>query len=341
MARLRHLLAALLYMAATQMALAEVISGSGSTFAFPVISAWAEAYQRATGSQIKYEPIGSGAGTTEIRGGVVDFAVSDAPLVDSQLLRDGMMQFPLVIGAIIPVINVEGIAPGQMHLTGEVLARIYLGKIMRWNDPAIAELNAGLALPNLPIIVIYRSDGSGTTLNWTDYLSKASTAWLAAVGSDLSVHWPTGFGAKGNGGIAEKIARVRGSIGYLEYTYAVQSKLSYALVRNRAGHYVVPSERSFRSTVTAVDWMQEPDFHVLLAGAEASDAYPIMATSFVLMRAYPKDVEKTRATLTFFRWALTSGQDIALSLHYLPLPSELAEQVEAYWYATLPRNMIN
>jgi phosphate transport system substrate-binding protein len=275
---------------------------------------------------------------SEIRAGLVDFAVSDAPLVDSQLLRDGLMQFPLVVGAIVPVINLEGITPRQLHLTGDVLVGIYLGKIARWNDLMITELNPGLVLPNLPITVIYRSDASGTTLNWTAYLSKVNTTWLAAVGADLTVHWPTGFGAKGNGGVAEKISRVKGAIGYVEYTYAIKSKLSFALVRNHAGNYVTPTERSFRSTVDAVDWTEEADFHVLLADAAASDAYPMMATSFVLMPSYPKDMQKTRATLAFFRWALNSGQDIASSLHYLPLPPELTEQVEAYWSVSLPRN---
>jgi phosphate transport system substrate-binding protein len=303
-----------------------------------VIAVWADAYQRATGTHIQYQPIGSGAGTTEIRAGVVDFAVSDASLFDSQLLRDGLMQFPLVIGAIVPVVNLDGVAPGQLRLTGAVLVGIYQGKITHWNDPAIAELNPGLTLGKLPITVIYRSDGSGTTLNWTDYLSKVSTAWLASVGSDLTVHWPTGFGAKGNAGVAEKIARVKGSIGYVEYTYAVRSKLSYALVRNHAGNYVVPSEHSFRSAAASADWMQEADFHVLLADSAASDAYPIMATSFVLMRAYPKDIAKTRAALAFFRWALNNGQETASSLHYLPVPPDLAEQVEAYRNTFLPRN---
>jgi phosphate transport system substrate-binding protein len=338
MARLRLLLAVLFCVAQVHASAAEEISGSGSTFAFPVVAGWADAYAKATGTQIKYQPIGSGAGVSEIRARLVDFAVSDAPLVDSQLLRDGLMQFPLVVGAIVPVINLEGVAPGQLHLTGEVLVGIYLGRIARWNDLAITELNPGLTLPNLPITVIYRSDASGTTLNWTDYLAKVSTTWFAAVGSNLTVHWPVGFGAKGNGGVAEKISRVKGAIGYVEYTYAIKSKLSFALVRNHAGNYVAPSEHSFRSTVDAVDWMEEADFHVLLADAAASDAYPMMATSFVLMPSYPRDMQQTRATLGFFRWALNNGQEIASSLHYLPLPPELTEQVEAYWSVSLPRN---
>jgi phosphate transport system substrate-binding protein len=338
MARLRILLAVLFSVVLAHTSKAENISGSGSTFAFPVIAGWAEEYTRVTGTQVRYEPIGSGAGVTEIRAGLVDFAVSDAPFVDSQLLRDGLMQFPVVVGAIVPVINLDGIAPGQLHLTGQVLVGIYLGNITRWNDAAIAQLNPDVTLPNLPITVIYRSDASGTTLNWTDYLSKISTTWFGAVGSDLTVRWPVGYGAKGNGGVAEKITRVKGAIGYVEYTYAVRSKLAFALVRNRSGRFVAPSERSFRSAVDAVDWTQESDFHILLADAVASDAYPVMATSFVLMRNYPMDMERAHATLAFFRWALNSGQEVASSLHYLPLPPELTEQVEAYWSASLPRN---
>ena len=337
MFRLRLLCAAFLSVAAAHLALAEDISGSGSTFAFPVMARWAEAYQQATGTHVSFQPIGSGAGITEIQSGVVAFAVSDAPLVDAPLLRDGLLQFPVVIGAIVPVVNLDGVAPGQLHLTGAVLAGVYLGEITRWNDPAIAQLNPGLMLPNLAITVLHRSDASGTTFNWTDYLSKINTTWLAAVGSDLTVQWPLGFGGKGNGGVAEKIARVKGSIGYLEYTYAVRAKISYALVRNRAGNYMAPTERSFGSAVAAVDWLKEPDFHVLVTDGDASDAWPIMATSFTLIRAYPQDLNRARATLAFFRWALDHGQELARSLHYVPLPTELVEQVEAYWSTQLPR----
>lgn len=338
MFQLRLLCAALLSVTAAHLALAEDIYGSGSTFAFPVIARWAEAYEQATGRHVSFQPIGSGAGITEIRSGVVAFAVSDAPLVDAQLVRDGFSQFPVVIGAIVPVVNLANVAPGQLHLTGNVLAGIYLGEVTHWNDPAIAQLNPGLTLPDLAITVLHRSDASGTTFNWTDYLSKSNTTWLAAVGSDLNVHWPLGFGGRGNGGVAEKIARVKGSIGYLEYTYAVRANMSYALVRNRAGNYVPPTERSFGSAVAAVDWLKEPDFHVLVTDGGASDAWPIMATSFALIRTSPQDMNKARATLAFFRWALDHGQELARSLHYLPLPTELVEQVEAYWSTQLSGN---
>ncbi len=337
---LRLLCVAFIGVAAAHLALAEDISGSGSTFAFPVMARWAEAYQHATGTHVSFQPIGSGAGITEIQSRVVDFAISDAPLVDSQLLRDGLSQFPVVIGAIVPVVNLEGVAPGQLHLSGDVLAGIYLGEITRWNVSAISQLNPGLTLPNLAITVLHRSDASGTTFNWTDYLSRISATWLAAVGSDLTVRWPLGFGGKGNGGIAEKIGRIKGSIGYLEYSYALREKLSFVLIRNHAGNYVAPTERSFGSAVAAVDWLKEPDFHVLVTDGAAPDAWPIMATSFALIRAYPQsqDQNRTRATLAFFRWALDHGQELARSLHYLPLPIALVEQVEAYWSTQLPRN---
>jgi phosphate transport system substrate-binding protein len=330
--------AALLCVAAAHLALAEDIAGSGSTFAYPVMAKWVKAYQQATGTSVVFQPTGSGAGITEVRSGIVSFAISDAPLVDAQLLRDGLSQFPVVIGAIVPVINLDGVTSGQLHLTPDVLADIYLGKITRWRDPAIAQLNPGLTLPDLAVTVLYRSDPSGTTFNFTDYLSKINTRWLAAVGSDLTVHWPLGFGGKGNGGIAENIARVKGSIGYLEYTYAVRAKISYALIRNRAGNYVTPTERSFHSAVAGVDWLKEPDFHVLLTDSDASDAWPIMATSFALVRTYPQDLDKARASLAFFRWALEHGQDSARALYYLPLPTDLVDQVEAYWALQLPRN---
>lgn len=323
---------------AAPLARAGDIVGSGSTFAFPVVARWADAYQRATGTRVTFQPIGSGAGMEALRDGVVDFAISDAPMVDAQLLRDGLAQFPLVIGAIVPVVNLDGVTPGQMHLTGEVLARVFLGEITRWNDPAIAELNAELKLPDRAITVIYRSDASGTTFNWTDFLAKRSNKWLAAIGSDLIVHWPVGFGGKGSGGVADKIARVKGAIGYVEYSYAARANLAYALVRNRAGNYARPEQQSFRSAVATIDWGKEPDFHVLVTDSAAADAWPVMATSFALLRAHEQDADKTTAELAFFHWALHDGRDAAASLNYLPLPNELVGLIEASWAKFLPRN---
>lgn len=312
-------------------AAAQRIFGSGSTFVYPVLGKWAELYQTISGIHIDYQPIGSSSGITEIRSGVVDFGGTDAPLVDAQLLRDGLAQFPLVIGGIVPIVNLDGIAPGQLRLTGSLLAGIYLAKIRNWNDPAIAAVNPGLTLPERNILVVHRSDGSGTTFNWSDYLSKVRVDWSAKVGAGTKVAWPTGVGGKGNGGVAEMVARVKGAIGYVDYDYAVQHRLSYGLVQNQAGNFVPPATTSFQAALKGIDWAKERDFFVLLADSPEPNAYPIMATSFTLMRKYPADGERQRDMLAFFRWALEHGQDVVRSLNHLPLPQPLVQQVEEYW----------
>jgi len=312
---------------------AQEIHGSGSTFCYPVMVKLAEAYAKVSGARILFQPIGSAAGMIEIQHQVVDFAVSEAPLDDMQLLRDGLSQFPLVIGAIVPVVNVDGVAAGQIRFTGPLLADIYLGKVTNWNDPAIAELNPDLKLPNLPILVVHRSDGSGTTFNWAYYLSQVSDEWKLKVGAYTSVAWPTGVGGKGNGGVAEKVARVRGAIGYIDQAYATRGKLAYGLVRNQAGNFVTPDTASFLAATANVDWTKERDFYVLLANAPEADAFPILATSFVMIRKYPRDPGRARDMLAFFRWALENGQSLANSLGYLPLPAPVVQQIEGYWAA--------
>lgn len=307
------------------------ILGSGSTLCYPVMTKWVEAYEKLSGAHITYQPIGSANGITEIRHEVVDFAVSEAPLDSAQLLRDGLAQFPLVIGAVVPVVNVEGIAAGQLRVTGPLLADIYLGKVTRWNDPAIATLNTGLKLPDQAIQVIHRSDGSGTTFIWANYLSKVSNEWKVRVGENTTIAWPTGFGGKGNGGVAEKVARVRGAIGYVDYAYAIRGKLAYALVQNQAGNFITPNVASFKAAIEGVDWLEERDFYILLTNPLAADAHPIMGTSFALIRKYPRDQAHGRDVLGFLRWVLEGGQDLANELDYLPLPSPLVRQVEAYW----------
>ncbi|MDR3531072.1 MAG: phosphate ABC transporter substrate-binding protein PstS [Rhodopila sp.] len=333
MRRASVLIALLLGVLVSLPAVAQQIRGSGSTFAFPVLAKWADAYEKVSGVRVAYQPIGSAGGIIEISADIVDFGVTDAPLVDAQLLRDGLIQFPLVIGAIVPVVNLDGVAPGQLHFTGQLLADIYLGKVKAWSDPAIAAINPGVSLPDRAILVVYRSDGSGTTFNWSDFLSKVSGLWKAKIGASTTVAWPTGVGGKGNGGVAEKIARVKGSIGYVEYSYATHNKLVYGLVRNRSDAFVSPNMASFQAATEGVDWTAEPDFHILLTDADGPGAYPIMATSFVLIRKYPKQVDRSRDMLAFFRWALEHGQGQALSLDYLPLPPSLVRLVEAYWQA--------
>jgi phosphate transport system substrate-binding protein len=289
------------------------------------------AYEKITRVHVEYQPVGSTIGLKEVAAGIVDFAVSDAPLDDYQLLREGLAQFPIVIGAIVPVVNLDGVTAGKLRLTGQLLAEIYLGKVTNWCDPAIAAVNPGLNLPNKPILVIHRSDGSGTTFNWTDYLSKISDEWKAKVGTGNLVAWPTGLGGKGNAGVADDVARVKGGIGYVEFGYAQRKKLSYALVRNRAGRFVLPNMSSFREAVAGIDWTQVREFYVSMSDAGREDAYPIMAASFALIRKYPKDVAPSNEALAFFRWALENGQDMATSLDYLPLSPPLVQQVMDYW----------
>ena len=306
------------------------INGSGSTFVYPALMKWTDTFRKSAGIAVHYQPIGSSAGLTEIRGDVVDFGVSDAPLNGAQLLRDGLAQFPVAIGAIVPVINVTGIAPGQLHLNGAVLAAIYLGKIKIWNDPAIVALNPDVTLPRQAILVIHRSDGSGITYNMTDYLAKVSPDWKVQVGADTIVRWPVGYGVKGNGGVADAVAHSRGAIGYVEYSYAMRKELVYALVQNRAGNFVQPGAESFQAAVDGVDWTQDRDFNISLTDAASANAYPIMAASFALIRKYSTDPARTKEVLSFFRWVLASGQKQVLSEGYLPLPTPLAQLIENY-----------
>lgn len=312
-------------------AAAQQLVGSGSTFVYPVMAKWSAAYEKNTGVEVVYEPIGSSGGITAINSGVVDFGASDAPLVPEQLLRDGLAQFPVVIGGIVPVVNLADVLPGRIRFTGQLLADIFLGKINNWSDSAISAVNPELKLPNQRITVIHRSDGSGTTFNWVDYLSKVSSEWKAKVGANTSVAWPTGFGGNGNGGVADGVMRIKGAIGYVEFAYVLQRKLVYGLVQNSAGSYVQPNSASFEAATQGVDWEKTRDFYVLLNDAPAADAYPIVATSFILLHKHPKDPERNRQTIAFFRWALTSGQELASSLDYVPLPTALVQRIEAYW----------
>jgi phosphate transport system substrate-binding protein len=316
-------------------AFAQQILGSGSTFAYPVVEHWSEAYEKISGIHVTYQPIGSAAGITEIKSNIVDFGITDAPLVDAQLLRDGLAQFPVTAGAIVPVVNLGGIAAGQLHFTGRLLADIYLGKVKNWNDAAIAAVNPGIELPDQAIWVVYRSDGSGTTYNWADFLSKVSDEWKIKVGVGTSVAWPRGAGGRGNEGVAQSVAHVKGAIGYIEYEYALREKLTYGLVQNRAGNFVAPDSLSLRATMEGVDWTKERNFYVLLNDAPGAHAYPIMATSFALIRRHPSDVARSRDTLAFFEWVMEHGQSIADSLHHLPLPPSLVLQIEGYWEENL------
>ena len=297
---------------------------------------WTAAYRAKTGNNVSYQSVGSGIGVSLIKKAAVDFGASDMPLEPQELSKLGMAQFPLVIGGVVPAVNVEGVKPGEMRFTGPLLADIFLGKIRSWNDPAIKALNPDLELPNRPIIVVHRIDVSGTTFNWSNYLSKVSSEWKTRVGEGASVEWPLGAGGRGNDGVASLIALIPGSIGYLEYAYALQKldKISFGLVQNSAGNFVSPSVESFQAAASSADWKNATAFFLIMTNAPGPKAYPITATTFVLMYRQPKSRESSEVALDFFKWSLENGRSQAEALNYVSLPPELVHQVEAYWQAS-------
>ncbi|MGV8940293.1 MAG: phosphate ABC transporter substrate-binding protein PstS [Lysobacter sp.] len=309
------------------------ITGAGATFIFPLISMWSADYHAASGNMINYQSIGSGGGIAQVKAGTVDFGSSDAPLSSEELAAAGLVQFPSAIGGVVPVVNVNGIAPGELRLTGALLADIYLGKTKTWNDPAIASLNPGIALPATRISLIQRSDGSGTTFNFTNYLTKVSPAWKVAVGEGTSVQWPSGVGGKGNEGVASYVQQIDGAIGYVELAYAIQNKMAHTLLQNDAGNYVAPNSESFQAAAATANWASARDFNLVITNAPGPGAWPITATNFILMHKQPKDAKRSADTLAFFQWALENGQTQASELHYVPLPPALVTQVEQYWAA--------
>ena len=308
-------------------------TGAGSTFVSPVMAKWIDAYKETSGKTIGYQPVGSSIGIGLIRKAAVDFGATDRPLDPGDLARLGMIQFPIVIGGVVPVVHIEGVKPGQINFTGQVLADIYLGKLKSWSDPALAAINPDLKLPNAPITVVHRIDGSGTTFNWSNYLSKVSPQWKKAVGEGTSVEWPVGLGGRGNDGVASLVSLVPGSIGYLEYAYALQrlDKISFGVVRNSAGKFVAPDATSFQAAASSADWTTASDFHLVLTNAPRENAYPITATTFVLMHKQPPSPEGSAAAINFIRWSLESGKPQAEMLNYVPLPPALIEQIESYW----------
>lgn len=314
---------------------AQQITGAGSTFVYPILSKWSAAYNEMKGVQVNYQSIGSGGGIAQIKAATVDFGASDAPLPPDQLSQIGLAQFPLVIGGIVPVFNIEGVDAGQLRFTGPLLADIYLGKIKRWNDPALTAVNPGVTLPDQAITVVHRSDGSGTTFNWVNYLSKVSADWKEKVGEGTSVSWPAGVGGKGNEGVAEYVNRIKGSIGYVEYAYVLQNKMKFGLVQNRAGNFIRPEATAFQIAAASADWAKAQDFYLVMTDAPGDQAYPIAATVFILMYKQPKDPARSRETIAFFRWALENGQALAMSLDYVPLPPPLVQQIETYWQAQI------
>ena len=310
-------------------------TGAGSSFVFPVLSRWAADFKQAGGDEINYQSVGSGAGIAQIKAATVDFGATDKPLTPEELRAAGLAQFPVVVGGIVPVVNVPGLRPGALRLTGPVLAAIFSGEIRKWNDPAIARLNPSLRMPGTDISIVHRSDGSGTTYNFTHYLGQVSADWKQRVGEGTTVKWPAGVGGKGNEGVAGYVRQIPGSIGYVEYAYALQNRMSHALVQNKAGRYVQPNGQTFSAAAATVDWAKARDFYQLMTDAPGGNAWPIAATTWVVMYKKPKNAAASAAARKFFEWSLTRGQKQAVALDYVPLPPPLVRRIEAYVAANI------
>ena len=310
-------------------AFAQDVTGAGASFPAPIYAKWADAYNKASGARINYQSVGSGAGIKQIKSKTVDFGASDMPLKDEELAADGLVQFPTVIGGVVPVINVKGLNPGQLKLTGQVLGDIYLGKVLKWNDAAIAALNPGVALPDADIAVVRRADGSGTSFIFTNYLSKVNTEWKAKVGEGTAVNWPTGAGGKGNEGVASYVQRLPNSIGYVEYAYAKQNKMGYVMLKNKDGAFVAPDDVNFKAAAANADWSKT--FYQVLTEQPGKESWPLTGATFILMHKAQAKPEQAGATLKFFDWAYANGDKMAAELEYVPLPDAVKALVHKQW----------
>ncbi|SMF20433.1 phosphate ABC transporter substrate-binding protein, PhoT family [Tistlia consotensis] len=307
------------------------ISGAGATFPYPIYAKWADAYKTKTGNGLNYQSIGSGGGIKQIKAKTVTFGASDKPLTKEELDSAGLMQWPMIMGGIVPIVNVEGIKPGELVIDGKTLAEIFMGKIAKWNDKAIQTLNPKAKLPNKAIAVVHRSDGSGTTFNFTDYLSKVSSDWKSQIGSDASVQWPVGIGAKGNEGVSNMVKQTGNSVGYVEYAYALQNKLTYTKMKNKDGKVVAPTSEAFQAAAANADWANAPGFYLILTDQPGAQSWPITASSFILMYKQPQDPAAASEALKFFDWAYKNGQKMAESLDYIPMPESVVDMVEKTW----------
>ncbi len=307
------------------------VTGAGATFPFPVYSKWADAYKKETGHGVNYQSIGSGAGIKQILAKTVTFGATDAPLKADKLEKDGLVQWPMVMGAIVPVVNIEGVKPGELVLSGELLGDIYLGKITKWDDPAIVKLNPGVKLPSASIAVVHRSDGAGTSFNFTNYLSKVNAEWKSRVGEGTAVEWPAGVGAKGNEGVSGNVGQTRNAIGYVEYAYAKQNKLTYTALINKAGKVVQPGGASFQAAAANADWASAPGYHVILTDQPGEASWPITAATFILMYSEPSDKTASAEAIKFFKWAFEKGGVMAEELDYIPMPESVVKQIEKTW----------
>ncbi|MFN5257864.1 MAG: phosphate ABC transporter substrate-binding protein PstS [Burkholderiales bacterium] len=307
------------------------ITGAGATFPYPIYAKWAEAYKKVTNVGLNYQSIGSSGGIRQIRAKTVTFGATDAPVPGAELDKDGMVQFPAIIGGTVPIINLDGFKPGELRITGEILAEVFMGNILKWNDAKLAALNPGKKLPDQNITVVHRADGSGTTFNFTDYLSVASKSWAEKVGKGAAVKWPaaSSVGGKGNEGVAANVARVKGSIGYVEYAYVKKNNLNFMQLRNKDGNYVSPDDKTFAAAAAGADWFSVPGMGLSIVDQKGAQTWPISTASFILMYKSPADKAASQEALKFFDWAFKNGKNLALELDYVPLPDSLTDQIRS------------
>jgi len=329
MKKILALLAATLYLLSPSANAQNIITGAGATFPFPIYSKWAEIYSEKHDTQLNYQSIGSSGGLRQIKAKTVTFGASDAPMSGAELEKEGLVQFPAVIGGTVPTVNLPGFRPGELRVTGPVLAEIFLGEISKWNDARLMALNPGKALPDQVITVVHRADGSGTTFNWTDYLSTVSPAWLERVGRGAAVKWPaaTSVGGKGNEGVAANVARIRGSIGYVEYAYVKKNRLVFMQMQNRNGRWVSPDDTTFAAAAAGADWFSVPGMALSIVDQKGDSVWPVTTASFILMYKDPTDLRQSAEVLKFFDWAFKNGRKAALDLDYVPLPDTLTQQI--------------
>jgi phosphate transport system substrate-binding protein len=311
------------------------ITGAGATFPYPIYAKWAEMYKKVSGNGLNYQSVGSGAGIKQIKAKTVDFGASDMPLTADELNKEGLFQFPAIMGGVVPVVNLAGIAPGQLKLTGPVVADIYLGKVTKWNAPEIAALNPGLKLPATDITVVHRADGSGTSFLFTDYLSKSSPEFKSKIGAGTAVKWATGVGGKGNEGVAANVQRIKGSIGYVEWAYAKKNKMSHTQLKNRAGAFLQPDDEAFKAAAASADWAKAPGFAVVLTDQPGNASWPITGASYILLHKGQADAAKGKEVLKFFDWAYKNGGAAATELDYVPMPGAVTKLVQDAWKSNL------
>ncbi len=337
--QLNKIIKSLLLVAGTAMVMSSAVAvdmtGAGATFPYPIYSKWAESYKKISGNGLNYQSIGSGGGIKQIKAKTVDFGASDMPLTAAELDESGLVQFPVIMGGVVPIVNLEGVMPGQMKLTGDVLAGIYMGKITKWNAAEITSLNPGVKLPDSEITVVHRADGSGTSFLFTDYLSKVNADWKTTVGAGTAVKWPVGVGGKGNEGVAANVQRIKNSIGYVEYAYAKKNKMSHTELKNKDGQFVQPDDTSFKAAAAGAEWSKTPGFAVLLTNQSGKSSWPITGASFILMYKSQADAAKGAEVLKFFDWAYKNGGEMATELDYVAMPAAVVKLVEESWKAQL------